>query len=457
MTRAARSACLVLALGLVGVAAVLVLRRAPDRPQPPLPPAMLPRTPPSPPPTPPPAVARPPEPAPVPAARARHAAFDRLVDALRKGDRAKVRECLDALHAELVPPPIPAAENAALVYLKAFDRFPEITEEEQALLTRAAEGVLLAAEERQKIQALLERHEEALELLRKGAELPRCRFPVDYAKGVAAELPHLARVMQAGRLLRAEALLRGAPPDSLRAIDRLADSLADEPILVSQLVRSMSHHQATTLRERVLEGLPEADLRSLAAGSAHERVRPGFEKSLFFELYSGVKFILESGEAAAPGQPPPRPLDDPAMALDLAHYADTLSRFAELAGRPYYEAKGPIEALTLTNVEGAPLYSRFSQMLLPAMNRAAERQAVAEASLAAAGVAAAVRLHRQERGTYPASLDEVAASLPPDPFTGKPFLYRREGSGFVVYSAGPDGLDDGGVLRDRDVVFRSAR
>ena len=32
-----------------------------------------------------------------------------------------------------------------------------------------------------------------------------------------------------------------------------------------------------------------------------------------------------------------------------------------------------------------------------------------------------------------------------DPFSlGKPLLYRRNGSGYVLYSIGPDGKDDGG-------------
>ncbi len=49
-----------------------------------------------------------------------------------------------------------------------------------------------------------------------------------------------------------------------------------------------------------------------------------------------------------------------------------------------------------------------------------------------------------------------------DPFTGKSFVYRREGDGFIVYSLGVNRTDDGGVEdeKDRDkgdIVWRIER
>ena len=61
------------------------------------------------------------------------------------------------------------------------------------------------------------------------------------------------------------------------------------------------------------------------------------------------------------------------------------------------------------------------------------------------------------RGGYPESLaalvPEFLPVLPADPFTGKPLCYRPPSAGpfegerpFVLYSAGPDGVDDGGRI-----------
>lgn len=56
---------------------------------------------------------------------------------------------------------------------------------------------------------------------------------------------------------------------------------------------------------------------------------------------------------------------------------------------------------------------------------------------------------RSTSGSYP---NQLPAGCPTDPFTGKPFLYRKSGSGFVVYSIGADGVDDGGISTAKDVI-----
>jgi hypothetical protein len=64
----------------------------------------------------------------------------------------------------------------------------------------------------------------------------------------------------------------------------------------------------------------------------------------------------------------------------------------------------------------------------------------------------AVQLFRNEHGRPPDRLDELTpnyfSQLPLDPWTGKRVIYRREGEAFVLYSTGPDGIDDGGRFPD---------
>ncbi len=54
--------------------------------------------------------------------------------------------------------------------------------------------------------------------------------------------------------------------------------------------------------------------------------------------------------------------------------------------------------------------------------------------------AAALLAEKAKTGAYPVILSQGFI----DPFTNKSLLYRREGGGFVVYSAGPTGHFDGG-------------
>lgn len=52
-------------------------------------------------------------------------------------------------------------------------------------------------------------------------------------------------------------------------------------------------------------------------------------------------------------------------------------------------------------------------------------------------------------GPYPERLDalvpDVVAVVPTDPFAGAPLRYERRGDGYLLYSVGTNGIDDGGT------------
>lgn len=66
-----------------------------------------------------------------------------------------------------------------------------------------------------------------------------------------------------------------------------------------------------------------------------------------------------------------------------------------------------------------------------------------------------LRADRLRQDGYPESLETLKATtsleIPQDPYTGKPFIYKKlEGDAFLLYSVGPNGMDDGGKLDYRD-------
>jgi hypothetical protein len=70
-------------------------------------------------------------------------------------------------------------------------------------------------------------------------------------------------------------------------------------------------------------------------------------------------------------------------------------------------------------------------------------------------IAISLALHQRKHGSLPATLEELTlpsgAPLPLDPFTGADYLYRPEGeTDYLLYSPGPNGLDEGGLIRHRD-------
>jgi len=117
-----------------------------------------------------------------------------------------------------------------------------------------------------------------------------------------------------------------------------------------------------------------------------------------------------------------------------------------LSRKPYRQNHGALQTL---GFENTPWYVRVGAFLPPQYSRATEARDKGIASLGLMQAALALRAYQSEHGGYPASLADLRAAggwaIPDDPFSGKPFIYRRQGAGYLIYSVGPDLQDNGGV------------
>jgi hypothetical protein len=105
---------------------------------------------------------------------------------------------------------------------------------------------------------------------------------------------------------------------------------------------------------------------------------------------------------------------------------------------------------------GAVSVRRRNEMLTSAIIESISStfQSVSEAEdrgntmLALTQFAAALAVYRAERGEYPVQLEqlvpEILSELPVDLYHEKPFIYQRDGEVYLLYSTGPNGVDDGG-------------
>ena len=68
-------------------------------------------------------------------------------------------------------------------------------------------------------------------------------------------------------------------------------------------------------------------------------------------------------------------------------------------------------------------------------------------------IAFALAAYHHDHGRYPAQLDDLApmylAAVPDDLFSGKPLVYRPTEKGYLFYSVGVNGKDEGGRSRRR--------
>jgi hypothetical protein len=87
-------------------------------------------------------------------------------------------------------------------------------------------------------------------------------------------------------------------------------------------------------------------------------------------------------------------------------------------------------------------------LLTPAVLKAQTAHDKSEQMRRNVQIAFALAAYRSQYGRYPEKLDslvpEYLATLPDDLFSGKPVIYRLTEDGYLLYSVGPNGEDEGG-------------
>lgn len=74
-----------------------------------------------------------------------------------------------------------------------------------------------------------------------------------------------------------------------------------------------------------------------------------------------------------------------------------------------------------------------------------------EATRRATPILIALRRHKEETGVWPETLERIEPKLAEgaliDPQNNGPFVYKRDGGGFIFYSKGPNGVDEHGSYK----------
>lgn len=136
----------------------------------------------------------------------------------------------------------------------------------------------------------------------------------------------------------------------------------------------------------------------------------------------------------------------PTYYTDIVCYLDAVDRQIKNYGLSYKEAKS--KGL-LDEGKKLPIYFPLSWFNIHALSQAMALNYVVEAEIACGRAALAVEAYKNKFGIYPGKLSEVRPigklQIPNDPFTGKPLMYRPLKNGYVIYSLGGNQKDDGGV------------
>ncbi len=337
----------------------------------------------------------------------------------------------------------PDADNAAVLYAQAF-----------AALTK----------DDPKTPAFLSRNQKALDLLLEAADRKSCRYPVDLSAGFSATLPHLANIKKCASLLEAEAVAqadRGRTDQATKAVLaglRLARSLENEPLLISQLARFAAERSALSGLEQALTHRPfkadqllslQTELRDAGGLEPFARALVGERCSIIAVFQAPPKelmsFLFGTSARFADYQKTPTWREDFNFALD--HYVSLLT--AAQKSFPGAFASLPD---TKARMEGAKAKGLLvSCAMVPAITLSFAKAGEATARVRVAQAALAVERYRLKHGNaLPDSLDalvsELIEAVPADPFDGEPLRYAKQpGGGYVVYSVGNDLKDNHGA------------
>lgn len=246
--------------------------------------------------------------------------------------------------------------------------------------------------------------------------------------------------------------------------------VAQQPTLVEHLVgeaidagalQAVQGAAASELLDAKTAGAVRAGL--VALGPFPSAARAVDESERFAELEFMCQF--RRGDTGAAGLPKGAfaviPMDYNGSMREINGIFDRAARVFDL---PTYdqehEAMGALLAEVSSHAERAGVWhsKRVAHMmedftmdiLFPSLDRVVMVEAEDSENRDLALTALALREAKWRKGAFPDALGDLKAvgfDAPLDRFSGKPLIYRRKGEGYVLYSVGPDGKDNGGVAR----------
>jgi len=407
--------------------------------------------------------------------------------------RAKLQTRLDAVAAAGYPVTcaelddwytIPeSAENAADYITKAFLHYHKLEEGEEIKLMPVVGRAELPArteplteETKALITEYLADNEQALELLHKGTAIEHSRYPVDFSKGFATLLPHLSDLRTGAKLLKLEAILHAENTEpqsaarSITSIIGLARSLSKEPLLISQLVRIACQALAVSTLERAINRAEFTDdqLVNLCRTLADAQDLSGMTRAFAGERCVGVSIFKTPSSKIITllDETGRHPLLLGALAIslyrfagladmDAAAYLDLMNDYIKAMQLPPYQRQDAVGTIK-DKFETISKIHVLLRMIMPAFSRVTTIDIRIVAQLRSAQVGLAIERYRLATDKLPDTLADLLPAyldtIPKDPFDGKDLRYKKLEAGFVVYSIGEDGNDDGGKEKPRKKV-----
>jgi hypothetical protein len=392
--------------------------------------------------------------------------------------------------------PLNDAHNAATLVRKAASAVVRAAHEDWELLpgfdslpvTRMSDDQAAA------VDRYLADNDNALSLLAEAMSEPALRFDLSSVRSGAqwegavpvAGLHSLAGVVAIHGLALAHRDRLREAADCVVTIARLGVSLAAQPGDVAHLIEMSIEDTARELGFYLLRGW-RLDAAALDAVSM-ELPRADDDARLHLAWEGQAVFSLESVHERAWYEEAGQRKDMNSRAKSWAHrilgISDVLRkrmlgnqrRCIELTHMPWPERLAMAKLIDTQPPDGNPTapwdigpaiaeYGYLRRLADGSRFGLADRlAAVARASTWRGCLRLAIAVERHERmhgelpGNVTSLIPQFIAAVPADPFDGQPLRYIRLDDGYVIYSVGRDGVDNGGAVEDgKDIGIRVQR
>lgn len=369
---------------------------------------------------------------------------------------------------------VPESNNAALLWLEGGAALTNKLGDIAGKLIMKR-GVALDEDEVHEAAEALAANTEALALFHRAARLNQSRYPINLNQQPFSNIRHLARVKGIAQVLRAEVAVAVAQTntalaaEAINAIFAVGRSMGAEPLLISQLVAYAIDTigiqtlqfavNAAAFRETELAAMQMAvskadDMDSAARGFIGERAFfiSGLSDPDGFGLMAASRLTPPSGVEEIISEVFVQPLARLSgfWQRDLRFGIDALSTNIAWARLPDPQRVHATTNWSAIIAQAKSGYYIMTGMLLPAMEKFIARDVNHRAQARTALVALAIeRFRLANNGKLPSELPSLIPAylekVPIDPFDGQPLRYKRTDKGYMVYSIGPDGVDDGGI------------
>ena len=314
---------------------------------------------------------------------------------------------------------------------------------------------------------------------------PKCRFPLNVNSG-RITLSRYAGLHRLARLLSINAEYRAATGNmdeavrSIRLGYKLSESLKDEPSLSAYQSRLALINIASKSLQRSLDygDVSESQARRLYDLIADIDLYPGFEKAITGDRAVAIyrfEYIKVHGssilndviqscrgltrlEWELPGTYIGRPY---LYALELKMFS-IMDREIVRSTVPYRKLDHPSPKLESTRPSVWAVVSSENVIC----DRVRWLCEMTKTKQAGSQIMLALAAYKDRFGAYPETLAELKSKLgwklPGDPFSGKDFLYKRQGNGYLLYSVGENLKDDSGPEKrtevgKADIIWRMER